>query len=313
MSNLEKYVKKIEEYKKQNPDLTEVELVRYVYMDLGNRFSFDLNFAFGNSNTKKRIYRNSGTREKMEETFETNIGVCKDMARILAYVLSKFDIDIKTMTDGYIDIPNEHVYNAIRTKEGLFYTIDLQRDLKNIRAHARTSGFGLSFDDKPIFTREQLEQMDRKLGFVSDEHYYSDDYLYLLKQDMGFYENFGEKVQFVLENIEAYDREKTGYAERILNHEKILKKLFSESELRKIHFIDCYKEDKNKQRDYYECIAVEPEHKQTDMYIYSTEENKYCKMSMKEFARKVKEGLVNMQGIPGLKRAIRILNQEEGR
>ena len=39
MSQLGEYIAKIREYKEQNPQITDEKLIRYVYLDLGKRFS----------------------------------------------------------------------------------------------------------------------------------------------------------------------------------------------------------------------------------------------------------------------------------
>ena len=54
MSNLSKYIEKVKEYKNQNPGISEEKLIRYVYLDLGQKFSFNLKFFFTNRRTKKR-------------------------------------------------------------------------------------------------------------------------------------------------------------------------------------------------------------------------------------------------------------------
>ena len=59
MSRLENYVKKTKEYLSKHEDLTETEIIRYVYLDLGKKFSFNLDFAFGKSKDKVNIYKNA--------------------------------------------------------------------------------------------------------------------------------------------------------------------------------------------------------------------------------------------------------------
>ena len=43
MNNLETYIERI---KKETEGFTDIEKLRYVYIDLGKRFVFDLNFSF---------------------------------------------------------------------------------------------------------------------------------------------------------------------------------------------------------------------------------------------------------------------------
>ena len=41
LNNLDEYILEIKEKIKTIPDITELELIRYVYLDLGNKISFD--------------------------------------------------------------------------------------------------------------------------------------------------------------------------------------------------------------------------------------------------------------------------------
>ena len=38
MSKLQEYVEKTKQYVQQHPDMSELEIIRYVYLDLGKRF-----------------------------------------------------------------------------------------------------------------------------------------------------------------------------------------------------------------------------------------------------------------------------------
>lgn len=53
MSNLEKYIQDLKEML-MSANLNEIELVRYVYLDLGKRFAFNVEFFYGTSKIKKK-------------------------------------------------------------------------------------------------------------------------------------------------------------------------------------------------------------------------------------------------------------------
>lgn len=305
MSNLSRYIEQIKEYKKQNPNITEEKLIRYVYLDLGQRFSFNLKFSFGNTKTKKSIYANSKIEKDLNEAMESNIVICKSVSYIVEYILKNLGVNIRTVVDPKDERKCPHMYNIVTPKEGEEYIIDLQEDMENIQSHSFTKNYGLSINPNksPVIRRFDIEQMDRKLGFVDDEHYYSDDYLYLLKSDIGYFTNFAEKVEFVLGNIDIHENKSIQYAERKWHHEKLLEEIFSKEELKRIHIIDCYQGD-GEERQYKNCIAVDVS-KGTDIYMYSVEQNRYCKMSIQEFARETQNGLVHLQGVPGLRQAIK--------
>lgn len=315
MSNLSKYIEKVKEYKNQNPGISEEKIIRYVYLDLGQKFSFNLKFFFTNRRTKKKIYANSESEENLNEAMESNIVICKSAAYILEYILKNVGVNIITVVDPKDKRKCPHMYNIVIPKEGEEYIIDLQEDMENIQSHYFTKNFGVSIKDgkTSVIKRANIEQMDRELGFIDAENYYADEYLYLLKSDMGYFTDFAERVQFVLENIDIYENRDIKYQERKWHHDKILKQLFSKEELKKIHIIDCY-EGEGDEKEFRNCIAVERS-RGTDIYMYSVEENRYCKMTIQEFAEATLNGLVNMQGILRLRKAKREIKhkKDEGR
>ena len=314
MSNLSEYINKVKEYKKQNPDLTERELIRYVYLDLGNRFSFNLNYSFGNTKTKKYIYGKSRREEDIDESMETNTVICISASHILEKVLKAVGVDIITVADPLDNRKNAHTYNVVRPVEGQEYIIDLQEDMENIQSHSFTKSFGLSVEPKKtrVISRFEIEQIDRKLGYVRDDYYYADDYLDLFRQHLPLIDTLEEKAELVLNNIDVYENREMQYAERRWHHEKILKELFTQKEMNKIHIIDCYRDDENG-RTYQNCVVVNAK-KGTEIYLYSVDENRYCKVSMEEFAKMTQEGLEHLQNIQGLQKTLRKLKEDdEGR
>ena len=57
-------------------NFSDIEKLRYVYLDLGKRFSFNLDFSFGNSETKKKIYNKSHKSNELEQSMENNTIIC---------------------------------------------------------------------------------------------------------------------------------------------------------------------------------------------------------------------------------------------
>ena len=141
MSRLTEYIEKIENYVSQHGNMTEIEIIRYVYLDLGKRFSFNEKFLpFGNSKEKKNMYRYRSSRlEDLEECMETNKAICKSISYILEYVLKSLGIDIKTVADSNNKRSFPHVYNIITLKSGESFSVDLQEDMYNIQSHSFTS------------------------------------------------------------------------------------------------------------------------------------------------------------------------------
>ena len=161
MSLLNEY---IEEVKEKTKGLTENEVVRYVYLDLGKKFSFDLKWAFGNKELKRQIYAKSTTKENIDKTMRTSIGICKSFSYIVAKVLNSMDkgrATFQILTDCDRRFP--HVYNIIVSSKGDIYMADLQADMINIQGNFRTEYFGRSLDDEKdlVISRDELERMDK--------------------------------------------------------------------------------------------------------------------------------------------------------
>lgn len=125
--------------------LTENEIVRAIYLDLGRRFSFDLEFCFGNSKTRKKIYNRAILKkEDIEEYLKKNKAICRSLAYTVEYILKELGINIITVTMAEDDSTCPHVHNIVIPKEGESYIIDLQQDLKEIQSHSFPKSFGLS-------------------------------------------------------------------------------------------------------------------------------------------------------------------------
>ena len=313
MSNLKTYIEKL---KIETETMSDIEKLRYVYIELGKRFVFDLDFSFGNSKAKQKIYYKSGSKEAIEESLENNIIICKTIAKIYEYIMNGLEIKIKTIVEESDYRKYPHVYNILKGKDGTIYIFDLQEDMRNIKSGLRTKYFGISINDelKRIVSRLDLEKIDKKIGYVSHNKWYTDEYLELIKINMNYFSDFRKKVEFVLEEVEAYTDKNIGYADRRWRMEDIIGLngkdglLFSGDENSKIHIVDCYKET-NKRKNYKMAIEVESKGCQ-DIYVFSEEKNQFVKMNLEQFANMVEDGWINMRGIQGLKQILRKRKQE---
>ena len=272
MSSLEKYVEKV---KKETEGFSNIEKLRYIYWDLGSKFAFDLDFSFGNSKTRKQIYDHSRSEDDLNRCLENNTAICKSIAYIFSYVMKELVVNIESVIDEEDFRKCPHIYNVFITEDGRKYRFDLQEDMRNIKAQLRTQYFGIPI---PMF------------------------------------EDFGQKVQFVLENSEAYTNPEMGYADRKWRMEDLIGNenkdglLFSKEEKYKINMIDCYREIEGK-KNYELCIVVNVKGGK-DIYLFSDETNSFRKMTLEEFAEQIENGLVNLQGIQGLKQVLKSRKQQ---
>ena len=314
MGYLDGYILEVKKYVEIHSDITELELIRYVYLTLGLRLSFDEKFLpFGNSKTRQNMYKyHCQSKLDLEECMKTNKVICKSCAHILEYVLKQFDVDIKTVVDEDDTRKCPHVYNVIKQKDGRTYVVDLQEDLYNIQSHYFTRNFGIDSikEMNPVISRLELEQIDRKLGLLFDSRYYADEYLYLIKLIADSISDFKEKTQFILENIDVYPLDNMGYTDIEWHHKTILEYFFNKNDFDyqkstgKIRIIDCYK-DINGIRKYILCISVQ-NGQETDIYLYNRKQSRYCKLDINNFAKALKNGLIMHNcSVPNLKRTLK--------
>ena len=313
MSKLEKY---IEEVKRKTEGYSDIEKLRYVYLDLGKRFAFDLNFSFGNSRRKKEIYDHSGFQEELEKSMEDNTIICKSISYIYEYIVKQLGIKAESIIapEDYRKYP--HMYNIIATKEDKKYKFDLQEDMRYIKANMRTKHFGEAIDEEQdLVTRKELENIDRKLQYINKDQYYTDEYLELIKLNMQMFENLEEKAEFVFNNLDAYVNKNMKYADRRWRMEDIIGTdyqeglIFSKEDKKKINIVDCYKKI-NGEKKYKLGITVAKKNG-IDVYMFSEEMNSFEKLTLEQFAEQVENGLVNIQGIQGLKAILRNRKEEK--
>ena len=298
MENLENYIMELEQYKNNHPGLTEEVFIRYVYLDLASKFSFDVRFLpFGNSKKRQEIYRKGLSNKGINDCFNDNTVICNSLSRIFEYVLKHFDIDIRTVID-----PNDirrcpHVYNEIRYRNDKdYFKVDLQEDMYLIKMRAFTKNYGISTKtNERVIPREEIRKIDLELGYIDKDEYYTDEYVLFLKSYVDYIDDFFDKVEFVLENIECIDNEFINHIDRQWYHSKVLEKLFTKKEFdyetnkAKIRFVDCYKKDEDNIR--YLNVIIVIHNNETRVYVYNKSKFKYSYIDLEHFANAVANGL----------------------
>lgn len=300
MENITKYIEKVEQYVNNNPGITEDELIRYVYLDLGKRLSFNLLFTpFGNSRKRREIYKSVQNLAKVDEYFKNNIVICNLVARILEIVLGHFGVDIRIAIDSNELIKYPHVYNIIKSKDsGEEYTIDLQEDMYHIQMNGRTPNYGIDIiSGERVIPYFKQEQIDRKFGYISDDNCYTDDYLYTLKMYISYMDSIYDKLKFILENIEVYENTNMGYTDRQWYHVRILEHFFDIDEFDyhesrgKIKIINCYKNRDDNSITYINGVVLE-DNGETHIFLYNRQKCGYVEIDIDNFVQAINHGLV---------------------
>ena len=292
MNYLDNYINKL---LIETKEFTELEKVRYVYLDLGKIMSFDPLFYYGNEKNKKRIYKECEySEEKLCLNLKNGIGICKSISYLLEYVLTKLNIKSKAIVDYSDIVYYHHVTNMIYLTDGTKFEVDLQHDLENIQAHQKTRYFGKGF-----FSEEKLEQLDLKVNYISEDNRYTEEYYYLLEKSLTKVDNLEQKLEFVLSNINAYTNMKiVSYFERKYYYIRFLSKFLTSKDKNHITWMDSYYMTEGP-KQYLFCIVLEG--KENFVYLFSKELQQFQKYTVEEVAAMVQDGLVILGSIPGLK------------
>ena len=295
MTNLEKYADELIKNIKKRDNYTEDEIVRYIYFSLGKKIVFDLNWVYGNDYTRGSIYYQNET-PKIADNYASEEKwpmICKSIAYILSYVGKKAGINIETIQDKPSTFnPYPHVYNKVIKKDNSEYNIDLYADLPNIYMNKRTEFFGFTEYTSPrVFSRKKLEEMDYKLGYITDTKNYTDEYYYSLKDYISRLDSIHEKIRVILENPSPYIDFDLEYDERrryIINSINYLLSNENDKEW-KWEWLDCY---------YFEDCHMYPKeiiYIQEDdnkyFFEYNSENKNFNKISTEELSTLLSNGL----------------------
>ena len=304
MNSLQLYIDKIIEKTK---DYNQLEKVRYVYIELGKIMSFDLDFSFGNTKSKLKIYNDCKKNlVHLQNYFENQIIICKSLSYLLEYILKKLAIKTETIVEKSEQVKYQHVWNLITLNNGLTFKVDLQSDLQNIQGHLRTKYFGLHADTNiEIISPEKIEKLDKKIGYIKEDNYYTNDYIYLIMTALQNNIPIDKKIDLILQNIDAYcDNKKMRYAERRWYYYEFIFSLLTDKETNKVHFIDAYK-NKN---EYTVCVVVDMLFGEDKVYLFNNENQKFLGMNLQQLALEINNGLTITSGIKGLRKYLKKIN-----
>lgn len=335
MSLLQKY---IDDVKVKTKNYSEIEKMRYVYIDLGKRINFDLDYSFGNSEKKRKLYNKMTTDSEMDKMLENNIGICKSISYIYAKIMQSLGIDMKVSENEeqyeYNHKNLKHIYDYYIDKNGHRYQFDIQQDMMNIKARMRTTHFGMETPNgeckelKQLVSRHDLETIDKKIGYISEgTNYYTDDYIELIKMGIQNLETINEKMKFILENSDGYLNDPIDYADREWRLEFLLGKstiyrmknqeekakenivLLNKKDSDKVEIFNCYK---GKKSDNSFKMGVAVYGNNTDIYLFDEKNGGFDSYSLDEFANKtIKEKITMIDKVKGLGAQIKKIKAED--
>ncbi len=308
----------IEELRAKTQGLSDVEKLRYAYIDLGKRIKFDPYYAAANNGAyMNKVYADSAKPEVVDNSIKHGYMICKTACYIMQAITKELtSLDMRTIVHPYYSFTNlPHVVNAIPISEDEYMTLDLVNDSKYIQSGMRTTHFGRVFKQNKAtgelertdhfnFSREELAVLDKKCGYISDKKVYSDEYYFeLMKYYTEMISSFKEKLNLFFTNCDQPEiSQKLGEIEAIWLHRRVMRELFPRKNARgEIEYdymgdimldrrissvMGSEKLGKKGERHFEMFIVAEQEgepYDTRDMYIYDDNNHKYNQISLGDF------------------------------
>lgn len=184
----------IEQIIRDIPDnLTPIEELRYFYLQMGTKFSYNRDFLNAkNYQQIRRIYNEYITKSMIErKDYQNKINAtCKQFSEVTSETINeanRYKKRIKTRVVGYVEDEENHV-EIVATIEGKNYCLSIDKDLYKIQKGMKTKGFATSqraMDGTQCerITEEELKLIDEKLGYCK-KGIYTDDIIQMLRKEM---------------------------------------------------------------------------------------------------------------------------------
>ena len=172
-------------------NLTDIEKVRYIYLSIGDLFSYDRNYTYlGKEREILAAYSKIFTISSMEERNYSNKirAVCTQMGAIESETINEMhNVNIKARTLGYNEYEEGHVAVVVNI-DGKNYYLDITLDLYRIQKGMKTKGFAkaseaLDGTECETISDEALKEMDEKIGYCQ-YGMYMDDVIEMIRKEM---------------------------------------------------------------------------------------------------------------------------------
>lgn len=282
--------KEIVEYLKQNmpsfqgtEEEIEIKTALYIYVELGKMKSFDEKYYYGNSETKRKIYKLAEKQQRnVDEIASQRKIICVSLTHLYCSILKEFGID------AIASSPDEdgHVYPIIMTKSKKVFVADLQLDLENIQTKSRLESF--KYISNLSTNQDKLTEMLIEIGYIKNEKDYKNEEIKKLREkvkDM----NPHEALKTVLEDEELYrGNEEMENIEVNRFYKGILEKVVPRYWKKKIFAFNCYRE-KEEKREYTLCVFSEEDTMKP--YLFSKKDRKFLNVEIPTMKKLEEEGL----------------------
>lgn len=296
----------IEKLKQNMPDgLNELEIAKYIYIQLGKEKAFDERYFFGNKKTRKKIYTLAEqTKYNTEKVAKDKRIICVSLTYLFRDILKEFGINSVTGEDGI------HKYPIICLKNGRLIKADLQLDLCNIQTRSRTEHFGTRSKYEMYnvegLSEEYSVEIDKKIGYIKSEMDYRNNTIESLKSTVKDKTSI-ETLDIILSDNTINNFEtKLSTVERCKYYNSVLFQTAHKYINKKIFAFNCYKQKEDGDKDYTMCIYSK-EKDDIAVYLFTHRLNRFAKVDLQKLNDLIDEGL--FLGISGKEYGVKYLQK----
>ena len=217
-------------------DITDLEKVRYIYINLGKLFSYDYRIIVDESVASIPI---DYTHNEIGR-YKTCYQISEVLMILINGLIPSCQAKLIERTIQGRHFAKEHVATEVTFSDGLKIILDLTLDLANIQGGLKTKEFGFttnSAGEYDIISLKECAEMDRKLGFIAEK--YTDDYIDEFVEELSKTDFSGktpaEIVEYKISKAkERFSKDFKGNHEAIRYIYTLLNKILSTRELSKL-------------------------------------------------------------------------------
>ena len=288
-----------------NQEEVEIKTALYLYIELAKKKTFDERYYWGNQKIRNLAYKESVQDSKStDKMIKKRKITCVSISHLYKYVLEQFGIQCDVVKE---DPEDPHLNNVIKLKSGKKLNVDIQMDMYRIQTGMTLKHFTSKTGHN--ITKKELDNMLKKIGYISDEADYTDNKIKILKNEI---ENvqINEALEIIMNSRKINSKlNQAGMSEtykyykavfRILLHEKLGKEIFQ--------FQVKSKKNENNDYKYSFCIySKDPKTQEKKVYLYSEKNKRMLECDLETLGNLQKDGLTF--GRTGREEGVKILEK----
>ena len=301
-------------------DLTDIEKVRYIYLSVGDIFSYDRDYIYlGREREILAEYSKEMSIDDIEkrEYYNMILAVCSQMSLIESETINRLKkANINARIVGYDEEKEGHVA-VITDIDGKNYYLDIALDLYRIQKGMKTKGFAKATEaidgtKCEVISDEEIKKIDEKIGYCKN-NMYMEDIIEMIKKEMQDDDSWNEyikkyvtsenkdkeeiiikcKIDFIFKYMKnnISEKEKMGMVELKKYYRKLFQILLTDKEKSSIKIGDYdvfFMDDEGKKEDS-ELYEVKIKNNKY-YYLYDEQEKGFKETDVEKIINDIEEG-----------------------